>query len=64
LVNPLNKPYTFTVDELAGIFNRTGIKRILGTVAPDVNNGQLVADDLTLEPFDAIILLADPIPTK
>jgi hypothetical protein len=64
LVNPINKPYTFTQDELAGSFNRTGIKRILGTQAPDVNNGQFVTDSLTLEPFDAIILLADSIPVK
>ncbi len=61
LVNPLNKPYTFTAEELAGSFGRTGVKRILGTQAPDVNSGEPVADALTLEPFDAIILLADHI---
>jgi len=59
LVNPINRPYTFDSAELAGPFNRTGIKRILGTQAPQVNNGQPVADNLTLEPFDSIILLAD-----
>ncbi len=59
LVNPLNKPYTFTAEELVGAYSRTGIKRILGTQAPEVNNGEPVTDTLTLEPFDAIILLAD-----
>ena len=61
LVNPLNKPYTYSADELSGEFNRTGIKRILGTQAPEVNNGQPVTGSLTLQPFDAIILLADSI---
>jgi uncharacterized protein (TIGR03437 family) len=61
LVNPLNTPHTFTVAELSGALNRTGIHRIKGTQAPDVNNGQPVSGELTLEPFDAIILLADPI---
>jgi hypothetical protein len=59
LVNPLNKAYTFSTAELAGDFNRTGIKRILGTQAPDVNNGQPVTGTLTLPSFDAIILLAE-----
>jgi len=59
LVNPLNKPYTSNAEELAGSYSRTGIKRILGTQAPDVNNGEPVTDTLTLQPFDAIILLAD-----
>lgn len=64
LVNPINKPYTFTTEELAGNLGRTGIRRILGTQAPDVNNGQPVTSTLTLAPFDAIILLADPIPSQ
>ncbi len=64
LVNPLNRPCTFTLDELRGDIERTGIKRILGTQAPEVNNGQPVVDSLTLQPFDAIILLADPIPPE
>jgi hypothetical protein len=64
LVNPLSKPHTFTWIELTGSFNRTNIKRILGTQAPEVNNGQPVTDTLTLNPFDAIILLADPIPLE
>lgn len=59
LVNPLNKAYTFSADELAGEFERTGIKRIRGTQAPGVNSGQSVDGTLTLQPFDAIILLAD-----
>jgi len=64
LVNPLNKPYTFTLDELRGEFERTGIKRILGTQAPEVNSGQPVVESLTIGPFDAIILLADHIPQQ
>jgi hypothetical protein len=64
LVNPINQPYTFTPDELAGPLNRTGIKRILGTQAPEVNTGHFVTGSLTLEPFDAIILLADTIPVE
>jgi len=61
LVNPINRPYTFSAEELAGEFNRTGITRILGTQAPKVNDGRPVAGSLTLQPFDAIILLADRI---
>jgi hypothetical protein len=64
LVNPLNKPYTFTMDELSGDLERSGIKRILGTQSPEVNNGQSVVDNLVLQPFDAIILLADHIPRQ
>jgi hypothetical protein len=63
LVNPLNRPYIFDASELVGSLNRTGIKRILGTQAPAVNNGQPVTDTLTLQPFDAIILLANCIPS-
>jgi hypothetical protein len=59
LVNPLNAPHTFSAAELAGPLNRTGIHRINGTQAPDVNNGQTVNGDLPLGPFDAIVLLAD-----
>ncbi|MCH8297732.1 MAG: hypothetical protein IH873_06670 [Chloroflexi bacterium] len=62
LVNPINVPHIFDAGELAGELGRTGIKRILGTQAPQVNNGQPVSGTLTLEPFDAIILLADHIP--
>jgi hypothetical protein len=61
LVNPINKEYTFNAEELAGELDRTGIKRILGTQAPDVNNGEPVTGSLTLQPFDSIILLADNI---
>jgi hypothetical protein len=64
LVNPLHNSYTFTAEELSGLMGRTGIKRILGTQAPDVNNGLPVAESLTLQPFDAIILLADFIPLE
>ncbi|MBZ5677716.1 MAG: hypothetical protein LAP61_26015 [Acidobacteriia bacterium] len=59
LVNPLPQPRTFSATELAGTLNRTGIHRIKGTQAPDVNNGQPVTGDLTIGAFDAIILLAD-----
>ena len=61
LVNPLSQPYTFTAADIAGTLNRNGIHRINGTQAPDVNNGQPVSGGLTLGPFDAIVLLADPI---
>jgi uncharacterized protein (TIGR03437 family) len=61
LVNPFAQPHMFSATELAGALNRTRIHRILGTQAPDVNNGQPVTGDFTVGPFDAIILLADPI---
>lgn len=64
LVNPLNRAYTFSTAELAGEFNRTRIKRILGTQAPSVNNGQPVTGTLALQPFDSIILLADYISSR
>jgi uncharacterized protein (TIGR03437 family) len=59
LVNPLLGSQTFSDSGLAGSLNRTGIRRINGTQAPDVNSGQPVSGGLTLAPFDAIILLAD-----
>ncbi|MCH8283380.1 MAG: hypothetical protein IIC20_02240 [Chloroflexi bacterium] len=41
-----------------GELTRTGIRRIRGTQAPDVNDGRPVAAAaLTLQPFDAIVLL-------
>src|SRR6185437_13884807 len=61
LVNPFNQPHTFTAAELAGAMNRSGVHRIKGTQAPDVNNGQPVSGSLTLGAFDAVILLADPV---
>ena len=61
LVNPLKTSHTFTASELSGTQKRTNIKRILGTQNPTVNNGQPVTGSLTLQPFDAIILLADQI---
>ena len=61
LVNPLAVPHTFSATDLAGALSRTGIHRIVGTQAPDVNNGQPVTGSLTLNSFDAIILLADHI---
>ena len=64
LVNPLLTPHTFSLQDLQGSYGRTGIRRILGTQAPAVNNGQAVTTPFTLAPFDAIILLADPIAAK
>lgn len=61
LVNPFLQPHTFTTADLAGSLKRTGIHRIKGTQAPDVNNGQSVTGNLTVGAFDAIILLADHI---
>jgi hypothetical protein len=61
LVNPYSQPRTFTADEVAGPRHRTGIRRIKGTQAPDVNTGLPVPGAVTLGPFDAIILLADPL---
>jgi uncharacterized protein (TIGR03437 family) len=61
VVNPFNQPHTFSAADLAGALNRTNIHRVKGTQAPDVNNGQPVADNLTLGAFDAVILLADHI---
>jgi uncharacterized protein (TIGR03437 family) len=61
LVNTLSQSHTFTAAEIAGSLNRTGIHRLKGTQAPDVNNGQPVTGDLTLGRFDAIVLLADSI---
>lgn len=61
LVNPFLQSHTFSAADLAGVLQRTGIHRIKGSQAPDVNNGQPVTGDLTVGPFDAIILLADPV---
>jgi uncharacterized protein (TIGR03437 family) len=61
LVNPFNQPHTFSTTDLSGTLNRTGLHRIAGTQAPLVNNGLPVTGNLTLAPFDAIILLADHI---
>ena len=44
-----------------GELTRTGIRRIRGTQAPDVNDGRPVAAALTLQPFDAIVLPTGPI---
>lgn len=60
LVNPYLTPYTFTSDQIAGALHRTNVRRIKGTQAPDINNGQAVGA-LTLQPFDGIVLLADHI---
>ena len=62
LVNPLPEAHTFTLGELRGVLDRQGIHRIDGSQDPSVNNGKPVVEELTLAPFDAIILLADRIP--
>ena len=61
LVNPLSRPATFDMKMLSVSLSRPGIRRILGSQASDVNNGQPVTGSLRLEPFDAILLQADPI---
>jgi uncharacterized protein (TIGR03437 family) len=64
LVNPLPDPRTFSSDEISGVLHRTGVHRIKGTQAPEINNGQAVSGSLTIGAFDSIILLADPIHWK
>jgi hypothetical protein len=64
LVNPYRKPVHFDEATLKGIFERTGIKRIKGSQTPQVNSGLPVTGGLELGPFDAIILLADPLVTR
>jgi hypothetical protein len=59
LVNPFTVAWNLSAADLRGALGRTRIRRIKGTQAPDVNNGEPVDDGLTLAPFDAIILLAD-----
>jgi uncharacterized protein (TIGR03437 family) len=61
LVNPLPQSRTFSAAELSGALHRTGIRHIKGTQAPTINNGLLVAGDLTVGAFDSVILLADSI---
>ena len=61
LVNPTSEPQTILPDDLAGPLHRTGVKRIAGLQAPDVNSGRAVDNGLTLAPGDAIILLADKV---
>jgi uncharacterized protein (TIGR03437 family) len=64
LVNPFLQRHTFSSSELAGALSRTGIRRIKGTQAPDINNGLPVSGELTVAAFDSIILLADRIPVS
>ena len=61
LVNPYEKETTFDAETLAGELKRTGLKRIKGSQAPEVNTGKSVGTSLSLESFGAIILLADPV---
>jgi len=59
LVNPYRVPAQFDAGAIAGALGRTGVKRIKGTQAPEINTGVAVGDLIVLGPFDAIILLAD-----
>jgi hypothetical protein len=59
LVNPYRSPALFDIKTLNGALGRSGIRRIKGGQAPEVNTGKPVTTSLRLEPFDAIILLAD-----
>jgi len=59
LVNPYRVSARFDAASVAGNLGRTGVRRIKGSQAPEVNSGALVQGGLELAPFDAIILLAD-----
>jgi hypothetical protein len=59
VVNPLRKTAAIGMPQLAGDAARTGIRRIRGTQAPEVNSGAPVTEALVLGPFNAIVLLAD-----
>ncbi len=59
LVNPCRAPVRFDLTTISGDLGRTGIRRLRGTQAPEVNSGAPVTGELVLQPFDAIILLAD-----
>jgi hypothetical protein len=61
LVNPYEKEASFDAKALAGDLKRSGLRRIKGSQAPEVNTGKAVGSSLSLEPFGAIILLADPV---
>jgi hypothetical protein len=61
LVNPYEKETSFDAEALAGELKRSGLKRIKGSQAPEVNTGEGLGGSLKLGAFDAIILLADPI---
>jgi hypothetical protein len=64
LVNPYRIPAHFNAATLGGISNRSGIKRIKGSQAPEVNTGNPVTGSIELDSFDAIILLADRIEAR
>lgn len=57
-VNATNEPRTLDARDLAGTFNRTGLKRIAGRLDREVNNGQPVRGSLALPAADAVVLLA------
>jgi uncharacterized protein (TIGR03437 family) len=59
LVNPTPQAITSTNVDLSGPLNRTGIRRIQGSQAPDWNSGATASGSITLPPGDGIILLAD-----
>ena len=61
LVNPTNQSITLTQQQVAGPFNRSGIRRISGIQDPVVNDGSSVNSGITIPATDGIILLADEI---
>ncbi len=61
LVNPTPEDQTVSLVALRGPLHRTGLRRIAGSQAPTVNNGQAVTGDLILPRADGLILLADRI---
>ncbi len=64
VVNPLRRTVVIDQSELSGDFRRSGVHRIRGSQAPQVNSGAPVPGALTLEPFDAVVLLADRVETS
>jgi hypothetical protein len=59
VVNPLRVAARLDLAQLSGDVRRTGVRKIRGSQAPDVNSGAPLTDVLVLGPFDAIVLLAD-----
>lgn len=59
LVNPTPVSQVINQGEVAGPLGRTGIRRILGSQAPLVNDGSPVTAGIMLAAGDGIILLAD-----
>ncbi len=62
LVNPTPGSIYVSQDQIQGPLNRTGLRRIRGSQAPNWNSGAAVTSGITIPSADGIILLADPIP--